>query len=257
MQSLPLRQSPLLELRTLAKVPALLGAIAGYVDSCTFLGLFGLFVAQVTGSFVITGTELVIHDPGFLLKVLGIPFFLLGGVLTTLAVTVAIARGQSALLWAFGLEGFFIACFLIMGVIGAPFHAPNGASELATAFFGLSAMGVQSATVRLLMQGVPSTNVMTTNTTLIAIEGTRMMLAWGHLQRMPDDTASATQFIGRLREFSTLVFIALGFLSGTILGAFAFQAVGFWCLLLPALAMLSLSVWAALSAPNKRTMSAA
>ena len=33
-------------------VPALLNFVAGYVDSYTFLALFGLFVAQVTGSFV-------------------------------------------------------------------------------------------------------------------------------------------------------------------------------------------------------------
>ena len=34
-------------------VPALLSFVAGYIDSCMFLALFGLFVAQVTGSFVL------------------------------------------------------------------------------------------------------------------------------------------------------------------------------------------------------------
>ena len=37
-------------------VPATLSFVAGYVDSYTFLALFGLFVAQVTGSFVIGAT---------------------------------------------------------------------------------------------------------------------------------------------------------------------------------------------------------
>ena len=40
-------------------MPMLLSFVAGYVDSYTYLALFGLFVAQVTGSFVIAGAELV------------------------------------------------------------------------------------------------------------------------------------------------------------------------------------------------------
>ena len=39
-------------------VPVLLSFVAGYVDSYTYLTLFGLFVAQVTSSFVIAGAEL-------------------------------------------------------------------------------------------------------------------------------------------------------------------------------------------------------
>jgi hypothetical protein len=42
-------------------VPALLSFVAGYVDSYTYLALFGLFAAQVTGSFVIAGAELIRH----------------------------------------------------------------------------------------------------------------------------------------------------------------------------------------------------
>ena len=37
-------------------VSLLLSFVAGYVDSCTFLA-FGLFVAQVTGSFVLIGAQ--------------------------------------------------------------------------------------------------------------------------------------------------------------------------------------------------------
>lgn len=41
----------------------LLSFVAGYVDGCTYLALFGLFVAQVTGSFVLTGAQLVTPSP--------------------------------------------------------------------------------------------------------------------------------------------------------------------------------------------------
>jgi uncharacterized membrane protein YoaK (UPF0700 family) len=36
-------------------IPVVLSLVAGYVDSCTYRGLFGAFVAQVTGSFVFAG----------------------------------------------------------------------------------------------------------------------------------------------------------------------------------------------------------
>ena len=53
------RESPLPKSK-----PMLLSFVAGYVDSYTYLALFGLFAAQVTGSFVIAGAEFVTHDYG-------------------------------------------------------------------------------------------------------------------------------------------------------------------------------------------------
>jgi hypothetical protein len=41
--------------------------------------------------------------------------------------------------------------------------------------FGLTAMGVQSALVRLLIKGAASTNVMTTNASQIAVDATQAL----------------------------------------------------------------------------------
>jgi uncharacterized membrane protein YoaK (UPF0700 family) len=40
-------------------IPVVLSTVAGYVDTCTYLGLFGAFVAQLTGSFVLAGTQFI------------------------------------------------------------------------------------------------------------------------------------------------------------------------------------------------------
>jgi hypothetical protein len=48
--------------------------LAGYVDSCTFLALFGLFVAQVTGSFVLADAKLVTGDQGVVVIIDGLEF---------------------------------------------------------------------------------------------------------------------------------------------------------------------------------------
>ena len=63
-------------------MPILLCFVAGYVDSYTYLALFGLFAAQVTGSFVIAGAELVTHDYGIAGKLLAIVAFLVAAAIT-------------------------------------------------------------------------------------------------------------------------------------------------------------------------------
>jgi uncharacterized membrane protein YoaK (UPF0700 family) len=83
--------------------------------------------------------------------------------------------------------------------------------------------------------------VMTTNTSLIAIEATGMILAWRRSREAPDDGEAAARFATKRHEVSGLASIAAGFLAGTIVGALAFQAAGFWSLLLPTAAMLLLT----------------
>src|SRR5258708_16222200 len=65
-------------------VPILLATVAGFVDACTFLGLFGFFVAQVTGSYVLAGAHPVAGSPGRTV-LLVVPVFFAGGVAATLA----------------------------------------------------------------------------------------------------------------------------------------------------------------------------
>src|SRR5215510_14125171 len=79
-------------------VPILLAAVAGFVDACTFLGLFGFFVAQVTGS------------PGAL-ALLAVPLFFAGGVAATLAAIAGQAVARSALAAALALETVLLIGF--------------------------------------------------------------------------------------------------------------------------------------------------
>jgi uncharacterized membrane protein YoaK (UPF0700 family) len=80
-----------------AAIPPLLSFVAGYVDGCMYLALFGLFVAQVTGSFVLAGAQLVTRDPSVVVKVIGIPVLFVAGVATTLMVRSMERRGWDAL----------------------------------------------------------------------------------------------------------------------------------------------------------------
>src|SRR5580658_10630899 len=77
-------------------MPILLCFVAGYVDSYTYLALFGLFAAQVTGSFVIAGAELVTHDYGVAGKLLAIVAFLVAAAITAALIGLARNTGRTA-----------------------------------------------------------------------------------------------------------------------------------------------------------------
>jgi len=223
-------------------VPALLSFAAGYVDACTFLALFGLYVAQVTGSFVVFGAGLVAHDEGFLIKILAIPVFFAAGLFTTIFAEVLRRRGAVPLVWVLALECLLIAGLLLLGLT-VPFRQdPNAPLTLLAAMLGLSAMGVQSAAVRLLLPGVASTNVMTTNTTLFAIDTGEFLLGW-HGKRSGDAEAAA-QYAAARERLGQLIPLGVGFLGGTVAGAFGYLWFGLSCLVAVLVLLLGLIVWA-------------
>jgi uncharacterized membrane protein YoaK (UPF0700 family) len=227
-----------------AAVPALLSFVAGYIDSCTFLALFGLFVAQVTGSFVLTGVQFVTHDPGVGVKVMGIPAFFLASVATTVMVRSAERRGQNALPAALALEAVLLTGLLVSWLAGRPLREPNAVAALSAGLSAIFAMGVQSALVRLLVQGSPSTSVMTTNTTQLAIETTEFMLAWRRRGSIPADTKTVGEYVEIKRRLSKLLPVMLGFLLGTLAGAVAYVRLDLWCVVLAIAIVGVLSVWA-------------
>src|SRR3974390_1947385 len=210
----------------------LLSIVAGYVDSGTFVGLLGLAIAQVTGSYVAAGAQSARGEKGVLLTIFAIPIFLLAGAATTLLVEVVDERRGSPLAWRLGLEGAGLTAFFLVGVTGSPFAAPDAPLAVSAGLFGLLAMGVQSALVQLLMRGAPSPNVMTTNTTQFAILATRTALGWRARRRGSND-AEAAQFASSRDRLTAVLRVSPGFLLGTIGGALAYAALGLWGLLAP------------------------
>ena len=166
-------------------VPALLAFVAGYVDIYTFLALFGLFVAQVTGSFVTAGAELVTHDLGITGKVLAIAAFLFAAALTAGLIAWVRGHGRAPLPWMLAFETVLLAAFTVLLLIGPPITSVQDWRGILAGLFGAMAMGTQSVIVRLLMRGVPQTNVMTGNMTQLGVETTALLLAWRRRARAP------------------------------------------------------------------------
>ncbi|MCF6126287.1 MULTISPECIES: YoaK family protein [Mesorhizobium] len=193
-------------------LPATLAFVAGFVDACSFLAFQGFFVAQATGSFVVAGSELLNPNDKYGLKVLAIPVFLVSGMLATFVVRLVARTDRLALTVMLGVEA------VLLTVLAATwlFRASDGLNA-EVALFGLAAMGVQSATARLLLTGYGSTNVMTTNTTQLSID-------------LADSILNRSLSLNLLPTFM----IIAGFFIGVAVGAIVFQMIGLGGVVIPA-----------------------
>jgi uncharacterized membrane protein YoaK (UPF0700 family) len=225
-------------------VPAVLSFVAGYVDIYTFLALFGLFVAQVTGSFVTAGAELVTHDTGVTGKVLAILAFLFAAALTAGLIGFVRDQGRAALPWMLAFETALLAVFTILLLIGPP---PNSVADwhgILAGLFAAMAMGTQSVIVRQLMRGIPQTNVMTGNMTALGVETTALLLAWRRRARDPGDQEHEREFAAVRSRLLIVLAIAIGFILGAVCGAVCYAKVGLAGAPLAVVIVGALTLWA-------------
>ncbi len=177
-----------------APVPMLLSFVAGYVDSYTYLALFGLFAAQVTGSFVIAGAELVTHDYGIAGKLLAIVAFVVAAALTAALIGLARDSGRAALPWMLALEAALLAVFVAIVLFGPTIKSAADWHGIIAGLFAAMAMGAQSVLVRLLMKGIPQTNVMTGNMTQLGIATTELIWRGGGSARSRHGATAVREF---------------------------------------------------------------
>jgi len=227
-----------------AAMPMLLSFVAGYVDSYTYLTLFGLFAAQVTGSFVIAGAELVTHDYGIAGKLIAIVAFIVAAALTTALIGLARDGGRAALPWMLALEAVLLGVFVAIVMLGPPIKNARDWHGIIAGLFAATAMGAQSVLVRQLMKGIPQTNVMTGNMTQLGIATTEIILAWRRLGRSRHDPAAVRDFEEVRSQLMLVLSIAVGFLVGAACGAVAFAVTGVGGALLSVAIVVSLAVWA-------------
>jgi uncharacterized membrane protein YoaK (UPF0700 family) len=124
-----------------------------------------------------------------------------------------------------------------------PFRGPEAPDAIIALMFGMTAMGAQSAMVRLLMRGMPSTNVMTTNTTMLAINVAEILLDCIERWKTGARGGVNADYVRARGEFAVLLPLGLGFLGGTALGAIAYITFGLLCVLLAVLPVGSLAAW--------------
>ena len=239
----PHRQSPHRHVPLQKAMPMLLSFIAGYVDSYTYLALFGLFAAQVTGSFVIAGAELVRHDVGVAGKLLAIVAFVVAAAITAALIALARERGHAPMPWMLALEAVLLAAFVGIVLLGPNVQSAADWHGIVAGLFAACAMGTQSVLVRLLMKGIPQTNVMTGNMTQLGIAITDIIVARRRFSRSSRDMAAVAHYHAVRDQLLVVLSVAAGFLIGAAAGAVAFVAIGISGALLSVALVVALALW--------------
>jgi len=212
---------------------AILAAIAGFVDTLGFAALFGLFTAHVTGNFVLIGAALAGFGTGVLLKLVAFPAFVCGVVLSSLLVRSLPARhARQGARMLHAVQALLMFGFCFAGASVAPITEPDSLPVIATGVIGALAMGMQNAHSRLIQRaGVPNT-VMTGNVTQAILDAVDMLSA---------STDDGVRAVARARFAKTMRAI-VAFAAGAVAGAMGLRYAGFWALLVPACALVGLSL---------------
>jgi uncharacterized membrane protein YoaK (UPF0700 family) len=206
-------------------LPAVLSTTAGAMDVIGFLTLGGLLTAHITGNLVVLAAHYVTGRFGEIGPLLAVPVFV--GVLgvVTLASMAARKAGYGPRRGLLLLHAGLLAACMGFGVWFGPFPDTERPIAVLTGMLAVAAMATQNALVKLALKGVPTTAVMTTNTTQLTIDLATITREKGE----PDQLAKS-----RHRAMLTFPCI-VGFIVGCGVGAVLEVHVGLWALALPVL----------------------
>ena len=202
-------------------LPTVLSTTAGAVDVIGFLTLGGLFTAHITGNLVVLVVHYVTGSFCQIGPLLSVPVFVVVlGIVIVLFENKAVRRARRTLLI---LHASLLAGFLALGAVLGPFADPDSAMAVSVGMIGVAAMATQNALVRLDLPGFPSTAVMTTNITQLAIDLALLFRGTGDLTDL-----------ARARRSASLTFPSvMGFVAGCAAGGFLEFHFGLSALALP------------------------
>jgi uncharacterized membrane protein YoaK (UPF0700 family) len=202
-------------------VPFALAFVAGFVDTCGFVALLGLFSAHVTGNFVLLGASLMRPHAGVIAKLLALPVFM-AAVAGTRLFLIRSGGSVRSVRDVLAAEGLCLGLFLATGIAATPVVDADAGLAILTGMFAVIAMGVQNAASRTVFVSLSPTTVMTGNVTQIVLDGVDYVAS-------PEVEIKAA---ARAR-LAKLVPPVVAFALGAAAGAIGFGLSGFWCLLVP------------------------
>jgi len=213
--------------------PVALGFIAGFVDIFGFMAFFGLLPAHVTGNLVFIAVDIARHQYNLIMMVAALPIFAASVAVSAWLIGRLTTRGRDPFQPMVLLQTAVLGLSLIAGVL---MPAATNADDATVAVVGstmLFAMAVQNTMMRLILNNLPPTTIMTGNITHMVAEGVRLVGGFG----VAVAPLEASVLVRRAQRIG----LALAcFTAGAIVGGLAQLHVGYIGLLLPIAALLIL-----------------
>lgn len=206
-----------------------LAFVAGFLEACGLIALFGLFIGHVTANIAVVGMAIATPVPGLGTKLLAVPFFVVVVALTRLGLHPLRLRGYDVARLILALELVLLLAFVAAGLRYGPFTDSLAWSTTLTAALGVATLAVQNSGARLIWKTRPSTTVMTLNLTHLSLDGVVILR----------DAEQAA--LEEARKRLALVAPTLGgFLVGAAAGGLGYWIAGFWGGFAPAAVLLML-----------------
>jgi uncharacterized membrane protein YoaK (UPF0700 family) len=206
-----------------------LAFIAGFLEACGLIALFGLFIGHVTANVAILAMAIATPVPGSWTKLLALVVFVAVVALTRLGVHPLRSRGYDAARLIMALELVLLLAFVAAGLRYGPFTNSLGWTTMLTAALGVATLAVQNSGMRMIWRTRPSTTVMALNLTQLVLDVVVIL-------REPGEATAVAA-----RERQALLAPTLGgYLAGAAGGGVGYLIGGFYGGFVPAAVLLLL-----------------
>ena len=216
-----------------AAFPIGLGFVAGFIDLFGFLAWYGLLAAHSTGNLIFLAVDLVRGQYEVVMKSLALPIFAGSVALSAWLIGNLMARGRAPFAPSIVVQSALLAASAVAGML---LPAPDGPDDIAVIVSGslaVAAMAMQNAIMRLLLNNLPATTVMTGNITHAVSE--IVLRSTGHHRVVSHGPPAAVA-----RQARLIVVTLLAFTVGAIAGGLSEIHLGYPSLLLPIGVLLAL-----------------
>lgn len=211
-----------------------LGFVAGFIDVFGFLTFNGLLAAHVTGNVVFLAIDLAIGRDPIFMKIAALPIFCAAVVMSAWFIGSLMERKRNPMVPALALQaGLIVACMACVLLIPAG-GLPNDPAVLAGSVLALIAMALHNTFMRLVLNDLPPTTVLTGNITHVLSHTAALMFG------LPSIRHSDIRSHGLGQQAQRMLLTILSFVAGTIAAAFGTRWLGAAALLMPIAALLAL-----------------
>ena len=211
-----------------------LGFVAGFIDVFGFMTLNGLLAAHVTGNVVFLAIDLARgHDLVFM-KIAALPIFCAAVLMSAWFIGSLMERQRDPRVPALALQAALLAACMACVLLIPAGAGPNDQAVLAGSVLALIAMALHNTFMRLVLNDLPPTTVLTGNITHVLSHTAALMFGLSTIRH----TDISSHGLGQQARRMLLTIVS--FVAGTIAAAFGTRWLGAAALLMPIAALLGL-----------------